>query len=433
MTSKMTINKYQGKTKEEAIEKAKQELGEGAVVMNVKEIKPTGMFKAWKSSVFEVTAAREEKESFVDPRQVADLTAKTVKTLNLAADENISPKEFSNDRTSDILSGHLTNVPELHAKDGLEKRLENLSNILEKQLSVEESRQKEVKEEEKERQVVNPEGLQFIKMLYRTLLENEVNEKYVNQILDEAEKVMHSGSSVDAILSNVYQKMILKLGQPDTICVSGKKPRIIFFVGPTGVGKTTTIGKLAGKLRSQNKKVVLAAADTFRAAAGEQLKEWANRAQAELIGGQEGSDPAAVVYDAVAAAKARHADVLLIDTAGRLHNKKNLMEELRKMNKIIDREFPDAYRETLVVLDATTGQNALAQAKEFNEVADITGVILTKMDGTAKGGIAVAIQAELGIPVKYIGVGETIDDLQKFNSDTFVNALFDVKGEHEVC
>ena len=187
MTSKMTINKYQGKTKEEAIEKAKQELGEGAVVMNVKEIKPTGMFKVWKSSVFEVTAAREEKENFVDPRQVADLTAKTVKTLNLAADENISPKEFLNDRTSDILSGHLTNAPELHAKDGLEKRLENLSNILEKQLSVEESRQKEVKEEEKERQVVNPEGLQFIKMLYRTLLENEVNEKYVNQILDEAE------------------------------------------------------------------------------------------------------------------------------------------------------------------------------------------------------------------------------------------------------
>ena len=212
-----------------------------------------------------------------------------------------------------------------------------------------------------------------------------------------------------------------------------ERTSVVMVIGVNGVGKTTTIGKLAGKLRSQNKKVVLAAADTFRAAAGEQLKEWANRAQAELIGGQEGSDPAAVVYDAVAAAKARHADVLLIDTAGRLHNKKNLMEELRKMNKIIDREFPDAYRETLVVLDATTGQNALAQAKEFNEVADITGVILTKMDGTAKGGIAVAIQAELGIPVKYIGVGETIDDLQKFNSDTFVNALFDVKGENEVC
>lgn len=204
---------------------------------------------------------------------------------------------------------------------------------------------------------------------------------------------------------------------------------VVMVIGVNGVGKTTTIGKLAGKLRAQGKKVVLAAADTFRAAAGEQLKEWANRAQAELIGGQEGSDPAAVVYDAVAAAKARHADVLLCDTAGRLHNKKNLMEELKKMNRIIDREYPEAYRETLVVLDATTGQNALQQAKEFNEVADITGIILTKMDGTAKGGIAVAIQAELGIPVKYIGVGESIDDLQKFDSDSFVNALFTSETE----
>ena len=204
---------------------------------------------------------------------------------------------------------------------------------------------------------------------------------------------------------------------------------VVMVIGVNGVGKTTTIGKLAGKLRAQNKKVVLAAADTFRAAAGEQLKEWASRAQADLIGGQEGSDPASVVYDAVAAAKARHADVLLCDTAGRLHNKKNLMEELKKMNRIIDREYPEAFRETLVVLDATTGQNALQQAREFNEVADITGIILTKMDGTAKGGIAVATQAELGIPVKYIGVGETIEDLQKFDADTFVNALFQTSIE----
>lgn len=202
------------------------------------------------------------------------------------------------------------------------------------------------------------------------------------------------------------------------------KTSVVLVIGVNGVGKTTTIGKLAGKLRAQNKKVVLGAADTFRAAAGEQLKEWAHRADADLIGGQEGSDPAAVVYDAVAAAKARKADVLLVDTAGRLHNKKNLMEELRKINRVLEREYPEAYRETLVVLDATTGQNALAQAREFKEVTDITGVILTKMDGTAKGGIAVAIQAELGIPVKYIGVGETIDDLHKFNSDEFVNALF---------
>lgn len=203
-----------------------------------------------------------------------------------------------------------------------------------------------------------------------------------------------------------------------------EKTSVVMVIGVNGVGKTTTIGKLAGKLRSQNKKVIVAAADTFRAAATEQLKEWANRAQADFIGGQEGSDPASVVFDAVAAAKARKADVLLCDTAGRLHNKKNLMDELRKMNRIIDREYPDAYRETLVVLDAATGQNALQQAKEFNEVADITGIVLTKMDGTAKGGIAVAIQAELGIPVKYIGVGESIDDLQKFDTDTFVNALF---------
>ena len=210
-----------------------------------------------------------------------------------------------------------------------------------------------------------------------------------------------------------------------------ERTSVVMVVGVNGVGKTTTIGKLAGKLRAQNKKVILAAADTFRAAAGEQLKEWANRAQAELIGGQEGSDPAAVVYDAVQAAKARHADVLLCDTAGRLHNKKNLMEELRKMNRIIDREYPEAFRETLVVLDATTGQNALQQAKEFKDVADITGIILTKMDGTAKGGIAVAIQAELGIPVKYIGVGETIDDLQKFDADTFVDALFAVSPDRE--
>ena len=205
------------------------------------------------------------------------------------------------------------------------------------------------------------------------------------------------------------------------------KTSVVLVIGVNGVGKTTTIGKLAGKLRAQNKKVVLAAADTFRAAAGEQLKEWANRAQADLIGGQEGSDPAAVVYDAVASAKARKADVLLVDTAGRLHNNKNLMEELRKINRVLEREYPDAYRETLVVLDGTTGQNALAQAKEFSEVTDITGIVLTKMDGTAKGGIAVAIQAELGIPVKYIGVGESIDDLQKFNSNDFVNALFNAE------
>ena len=199
---------------------------------------------------------------------------------------------------------------------------------------------------------------------------------------------------------------------------------VVLVIGVNGVGRTTSVGKLAGKLKDQGKKVILAAADTFRAAAGEQLTQWAHRAGVEIIGGQEGADPAAVVYDAVQAAKARKADILLCDTAGRLHNKKNLMEELKKIYRILEKEYPEAYLETLVVLDGTTGQNALVQARQFAEAANVTGIILTKLDGTAKGGIAVAIQSELDIPVKYIGVGETIDDLQKFDPVEFVNALF---------
>ena len=204
---------------------------------------------------------------------------------------------------------------------------------------------------------------------------------------------------------------------------------VVLVIGVNGVGKTTSVGKLAGILKDQGKNVLIAAADTYRAAAGEQLLTWANRAGVPMIGGKEGADPASVVYDAVNAAKARGVDVLLCDTAGRLHNKKNLMEERKKINRIIEREFPDAHRENLVVLDGTTGQNALNQAREFGQVADLTGIILTKMDGTAKGGIAVAIQSELNIPVKYIGVGEHIEDLQKFDPEQFVNALFDVKEE----
>ena len=205
-----------------------------------------------------------------------------------------------------------------------------------------------------------------------------------------------------------------------------KRKSIVLVIGVNGVGKTTSIGKLAAQLKAQGKKVVLAAADTFRAAAIEQLTEWANRSGVDIISQSEGSDPAAVIYDAISAGRARNADVIICDTAGRLHNKKNLMEELKKINRIIDKEMPEVYRENLIVLDGTTGQNALSQLKEFKEAADVTGIILTKMDGTAKGGIAVAIQAEYGIPVKYIGVGEHIDDLQKFNSQDFVTALFDI-------
>ncbi|MBQ3104900.1 MAG: signal recognition particle-docking protein FtsY [Lachnospiraceae bacterium] len=224
----------------------------------------------------------------------------------------------------------------------------------------------------------------------------------------------------ELLIENMKEQM--RVGETEYLFE--EKPSVVMLIGVNGVGKTTTVGKLAGKLKGQGKKVLIAAADTFRAAAGEQLEEWSHRAGVDMIGGKEGGDPASVIYDAVNAAKARRVDVLLCDTAGRLHNKKNLMEELRKMNRIIDREYPDAHRETLVVLDATTGQNALSQAREFGEVADLTGIVLTKMDGTAKGGIAVAIQSELGIPVKYIGVGETIQDLQKFDADAFVDALF---------
>jgi len=204
------------------------------------------------------------------------------------------------------------------------------------------------------------------------------------------------------------------------------KTSVVLIIGVNGVGKTTSVGKLAGQYKGAGKKVIMAAADTFRAAAIEQLTEWSKRAGVEIIAGQEGADPAAVIYDAIAAAKARKADILLCDTAGRLHNKKNLMAELGKINRIIDKEFPAANRETLIVLDGTTGQNALAQARQFKEVADITGIILTKLDGSAKGGIAIAIQSELGVPVKYIGVGEKIEDLQKFDPDTYVDALFTV-------
>ena len=216
-----------------------------------------------------------------------------------------------------------------------------------------------------------------------------------------------------------------QMNVPENAYEFENRKSVVLVIGVNGVGKTTSIGKLAGMLKNDGKKVLLAAADTFRAAAAEQLTEWSHRAGVEIISQKEGADPAAVVFDALTAAKARGSDVLLCDTAGRLHNKKNLMEELKKIDRVIEREYPDAYRETLVVLDGTTGQNALVQAKEFNEAAKIDGIILTKLDGTAKGGIAVAIQSQMNIPVKYICVGEQIEDLQRFDAKAFTDALFD--------
>lgn len=273
----------------------------------------------------------------------------------------------------------------------------------------------------------------FYEELEEILIMGDLGVKATEAILERLRvqvKENHIKDPMDCkefLIQNIKEQM--QVG--DTAYDFEKEQSVVLVIGVNGVGKTTTVGKLAGKLKYQGRRVLLAAADTFRAAAGEQLGEWASRAGVDMIGGKEGSDPASVIYDAVSAAKARNIDVLLCDTAGRLHNKKNLMEELKKINRIIDKEFPNAHRENLVVLDATTGQNALHQAKEFGEVADLTGIILTKMDGTAKGGIAVAIQSELQIPVKYIGVGESIDDLQKFDADQFVDALFDVKEKED--
>ena len=268
---------------------------------------------------------------------------------------------------------------------------------------------------------------EFYEELEETLIMGDIGVKATERILTrlrEQVKENHIKEPADCkafLIQNIKEQMQVQ----ETAYTFEEEQSIVLVIGVNGVGKTTTVGKLAGKLKGQGRRVLIAAADTFRAAAGEQLSEWANRAGVDMIGGSEGSDPASVIFDAVNAARARNIDVLLCDTAGRLHNKKNLMEELKKINRIIDREFPDAHRENLVVLDATTGQNALQQAKEFGEVADLTGIILTKMDGTAKGGIAVAIQSQLQIPVKYIGVGETIEDLQKFDAEQFVDALFD--------
>ncbi len=273
----------------------------------------------------------------------------------------------------------------------------------------------------------------FYDELEETLIMGDIGVRATEEIIEnikervKSEKIKDPKECKQVLIDTIKEKMDLG---PNAYDFENQKS-IVMLIGVNGVGKTTSAGKLAGHLKDMNKKVIMAAADTFRAAAIEQLTEWANRTGTQIIAQSEGSDPAAVIYDSIAAAKARNADVLLCDTAGRLHNKKNLMAELGKIDRIIAREYPEAYRENLIVLDATTGQNALAQLREFKEVTDITGIILTKMDGTAKGGIAVAIQAEYGIPVKYIGVGEQVEDLQKFDSNSFVNALFDVDVDDE--
>ncbi len=267
----------------------------------------------------------------------------------------------------------------------------------------------------------------FYEELEEMLIMGDLGVNATEEILDElrdrvkTEKVKEPEDCKELLMTIIKEKMTPEEDAYDFL----NERAVCLVVGVNGVGKTTSIGKLAGKYRASGKSVLLAAADTFRAAAREQLQEWANRANVDLIGGSEGSDPASVVFDALQAANSRNIDVLLIDTSGRLHNKKNLMDELKKSNRIIEKETPNAVKETLAVVDATTGQNALMQAKEFSEATDVNGIILTKMDGTAKGGIAIAIKTELGIPVKYIGYGEGVDDLKEFDVDEYVAKLFE--------
>ena len=406
----MTINKYQGKTKEEAIEKAKQELGPGAVVMNVKEIKPKGMFKAFKQSVFEVTAAVEEKEPYMEQRKPVAQQLRAPESINLAADEKIEPIKYQEKKET---VNPLRTVNSDNGKEDLEKRLENLSNILEKQLSAEVSRKKE---EEPKQSAVNPEGLQFIKMLYRTLLDNDVNEKYINQILDEAEKIMHNASSVDYILSNVYQKMILKLGQPSTIDISGKKPRVIFFIGPTGVGKTTTIAKIASKYKLEmGMKVVFLTADTYRIAATEQLRVYANILDA----------PMSIIYspeelnDAVA--RVSEYDLIFIDTAGFSHRNEEQCTDMKKMIAGLDEAYE---KEVYLVVSATTKYKDLLEIMDvYKEIADYK-IIFTKLDETTAYGNIFNIKMYSGASLSYMTNGQNVpDDIEEFNTQKIVKQL----------
>lgn len=295
-------------------------------------------------------------------------------------------------------------------KAGLTKTRESISEQVNNVFSVFVKVDEELFENLEEALIMADIGVETSEYIIETLREN-VKHKHItdgNAVKDELKDI------ISGILSEV-----------DTSVNLSTTPSVILVIGVNGVGKTTSIGKIASHYKSMGKKVMLAAADTFRAAAIDQLDIWAQRSGCDIIKHQENSDPAAVVFDACTAAKARGADILICDTAGRLHNKKNLMAELEKINRIIERELPESARETLLVLDATTGQNAVSQAKLFSEVADITGIVLTKLDGTAKGGIVISIAKEQSIPVKFIGVGEGVDDLQEFNSDEFAKALFD--------
>lgn len=421
----MTIKKFQGRSKEEATEKAKAELGADAVVMNIKEIKPKGLFKSFKRSLFEVTAAVEESEKQVNSTVALKNMQKMHETINMTADEPIQIPPVSSDAIDQSKAEQsaieflkrnagLLKKEDVGERERIEEKLESLQSILEKQLVPE-------KKEEEEEETAKPEGrknenLPFIKVLYETLIMNEVNEKYVNQVIDELEKVSWNGSSVDAILSNVYQKMILKFGQPHAIDLSGKKPKVVFFVGPTGVGKTTTLAKIASRLKvEQGKKVAFLTADTYRIAAAEQLRIYANILDTPLV----------IIYSAdelnQGIEQMENFDVILVDTAGFSHKCLDQKEDMKKLVQGMDRKYES---EVYLVLSATTKYKDLMEiADVYKEISDYK-LIFTKLDETTTYGNILNIKLYSQADVSYITNGQNVpDDIEIFNSQKMVKRL----------
>lgn len=413
----MTINKFQGRTEEEAIEKAKQEFGENAVIMNVKEVKPKGLFRAFKNSTYEVTAAMEEKEQFVNPKRALQNTKKLHDSINLSADEKIEiPKPDAKPDFREMIQKSAANqqMPVQEEKK-IEQRLDDLSNRLEESLARTPMGEKK-SEETSAKEKPASEEFHFVRILYSTLLKNEVHEKYVNQILDEIEKLIRPGNSVDMILSNVYQKLILRFGQPKIIDLSGNKPKVLFFVGPTGVGKTTTIAKIASKYKVEyDKKVAFITADTYRIAATEQLQVYANILDA----------PMSIVYtqdemnDAIA--KFAEHDLVFVDTAGFSHKNEKQRNDMKALLGGVNEEYN---KEVYLVLSATTKYADLLDIVDsYREIADYK-LIFTKLDETTTYGNLLNIKLYSGADLSYTTNGQNVpDDIEVFDTQKIVKKL----------
>lgn len=414
----MTINKFQGKTEEEAIAKAKQEFGENAVIMNVKEVKPKGLFRAFKNSTYEVTAAMEEKEQFVNPKRALQNTKKLHDSINLSADEKIDiPKPEAKPDFRELIQKTMPNSSRMQEPEEkkIEQRLDDLSNRIEESLARTPKGEK-LETENPVKEKPSSEEFHFVRILYSTLLKNEVNEKYVNQILDEIEKFIRPGNSVDMILSNVYQKLILRFGQPKTIDLSGSKPKILFFVGPTGVGKTTTIAKIASKYKVEyDKKVAFITADTYRIAATEQLQVYANILDA----------PMAIVYSQAelndSIAKFEDYDLVFVDTAGFSHKNEKQRNDMKTLLGGVSEEYN---KEVYLVLSATTKyMDLLDIVDSYREIADYK-LIFTKLDETTTYGNLLNIKLYSGADLSYTTNGQNVpDDIEVFDTQKIVKKL----------